>query len=62
MYNTCFCICDMLYITWLFYMNISCMLIYVVHLTYIYECFLMKYNNKYFHPFSKMGLFILDSL
>jgi len=45
----------MLYIT-CFYMNISFMLIYVVYLTYLtyltYYCFLMKYDNTYFLPFT----------
>ena len=36
------------YILRVFYMNISFMLIYVVHLTYLaYYCFLMKYDNKH---------------
>ena len=43
-------------------MNISFMLIYVVHLTYLtYYCFLMKYDNKYFHPFSNMSFIYTGS-
>jgi len=38
------------------------MLIYVVHLTYLtYYCFLMKYDNKYFHPFSNMSFIYTGS-
>jgi hypothetical protein len=50
------------YILRVFYMNISFMLIYVVHLTYLtYYCFLMKYDNKYFHPFSNMSFIYTGS-
>jgi hypothetical protein len=38
-------------------MNISFMLIFIVHLPYsTYYSFLMKYENKYFLPFSNMSL------
>ena len=48
----------MLYITFFFLnMNISFMLIFIVHLPYsTHYSFLMKYENKYFLPFSNMSL------
>jgi hypothetical protein len=42
MYNTCIFICETLYITLLFLHE------YFLYLHLTYECFLIKYDNKYF--------------
>ena len=49
MYNTCIFICETLYITLLFLHE------YFLYLHLTYECFLIKHDNKYFHPFSNMS-------
>ena len=49
MYNTCIFICETLYITLLFLHE------YFLYFRLTYECFLIKYDNKYFHPFSNMS-------
>ena len=50
------CLFVKFYILLVFYMNIFFMFIYVVHLPYLtYQCFLMKYDNKYFLLFSNMS-------